>query len=84
MPVFQEVCGKSGFTVTVFEFPEMFLEPDSELSSGLSGVLHNACEASQLVNSTVIIFTSGVLVPCCQKSSYGDVSAEAVAITLST
>ena len=44
--VFQEVCGKSGFTVTVFEVPEMFLEPDSELSSSLSGVLHAACGAS--------------------------------------
>ena len=74
--VFQDVCGKSGFTVTVFEVPEMFLEPDSELSSGLSGVLHTACGASQLVNSTVIIFTSGVLVPCCQKFFYGVVCAE--------
>ena len=42
MLVFQEVCGKSGFTVSVFEVPEMFLEPDSELPSGLSGVLHAA------------------------------------------
>jgi len=47
--VFQDVCGKSGFTVTIFEVPEMFLVPYSELSSGVSGVLHAACEASQLV-----------------------------------
>ena len=53
--VFQEVCGKSGFTVAVFEVPEMFLEPDSELSSGLSGVLHTACGASQLIT---VEFTS--------------------------
>ena len=35
-----------------------------------------ACGESQLVNSTVIIFTSGVLVPCCQKFFYGVVCAE--------
>jgi len=75
VPVFQNVCGKSGFSVTVFEFPEMFLEPDSELSSGLSGVLHTARGASQLVDSTVISI-SGVLVPCCQKFFYEVVCAE--------
>ena len=74
--VFQKVCGKSVFSVIVFEVPEMFLEPYSELSCGLSGVLHTARGASQLVNSTVIIFTSGVLVPCCQKFSYDVVCAE--------
>ena len=62
--------------VLVFEVPEMFLEPNSELAAGLSDVLHTACGASQLVYSTVIIFTSSVLVPCCQKFSYGVVCAE--------
>ena len=34
------MCGKSGFSVTILENPEVFLEPDSERSSGLTGVLH--------------------------------------------
>jgi hypothetical protein len=39
-------CCKSGFSVTILEVPEVFLEPDCERSSGLTGVLHAACGAS--------------------------------------
>jgi hypothetical protein len=42
----------------------------------LTGVLHVACGASELVHSTVVIFAPGMLVLCCQKFFYGVVCAK--------
>jgi hypothetical protein len=54
----------------------VFLEPDSERCSGLPGVLHAACGASQLVYSTIFVFIPVTLLFGCQMSSYGVICAE--------
>jgi hypothetical protein len=74
--VIQEVCGKFGFSVAIFEVTEVFIEMDFEQSSCLTNIFHFAYGACQPVDPTVLVFISSMLVLRCQKFSYCVISGE--------